>query len=97
MCQAFACDLLTRAEEGAGHADQAIRLFAAAGDDRRRVGPWGRASLAMQLGDGPTTVRCCQEIAFPLRAQRRSLGARGPAGDPGCRRCSGPATSAWPG
>jgi hypothetical protein len=62
MCKAFACDLLTRAEQGAEHADQAIRLFAAAGDDRGlATALWGRASLAMQLGDGATAVRCCQE------------------------------------
>ena len=62
MCRAFACDLLTRAHEGVVHADDAIRLFGSAGDDRgMAVALWGRASLAMQLGDGPTAVRCCQE------------------------------------
>lgn len=62
MCRAFACDLLTRAEEGVGHADQAIRLFGSVRDDRGlAMALWGRASLAMQLGDGPTAVRYCQE------------------------------------
>jgi predicted ATPase/DNA-binding SARP family transcriptional activator len=62
LCRSFACDLLTRAEEGARHADEAIRLFGSAGDDRgMALSLWGRASLAMQLGDGPTAVRCCHE------------------------------------
>jgi predicted ATPase len=62
MCRSFACDLLTRAEEGAGHADEAIRLFASVGDDQgAAIALWGRASLAIQLGDGPTAVRCCHE------------------------------------
>jgi hypothetical protein len=62
LCRSFACDLLTRAEEGAVHADEAARLFREAGDlPGLAVALWGRSSLALQMGDIVTTEQRCSE------------------------------------
>jgi predicted ATPase/DNA-binding SARP family transcriptional activator len=62
LCRAFACDLLTRAEEGAAHADQAAGLYRGAGDlPGLALALWGRSSLALQMGDIVTVEQRCAD------------------------------------
>ena len=81
FCRAFACDLLTRAEEGAAHADEAVRLFREAGDlPGLALALWARSSLALQMGDIVTAEQRWCRGPGGVGNDGEPLGARGPAG-----------------
>jgi hypothetical protein len=97
LCRAFACDLLTRAEEGAAHADEATRLFREVGNlPGLALALWARSSLALQMGDIVTTEQRCSEAMEVWATTENRWGRAAPlatlalvrvgAGDPAAAR-----------